>query len=92
MSCVILLVGTVAGVPTEFDGKYVKLYDPTYVHPDGYDGGILEVTSDKCEAMQFPDAGAACAKWMQAYGWREDDGEPNRPLTAWNVSVEEVQI
>jgi hypothetical protein len=40
--------------------------------------------------MQFPDAGAALAKWKQAYGWRRD-GEWNRPLTAWTVSVEEAR-
>ena len=90
MSCVIKLVGTVAGVPTEFDGKYVKAYDPTYRHPDGYDGGILEVTENRDEAMQFPSMKEARAKWREAYGWRQD-GEPNRPLTAWVVLFESIE-
>jgi len=87
VACVIRLIGTVAGVPTEFDGKYVRRYDPTYVHPEGYDGGILEVTVDPAAALQFPDAASALAKWRERYGWRED-GHWNRPLTAWSVSIE----
>lgn len=86
----IRLVGTATGEPTEFDGTYVKFYDPTYVHPDGYDGGTLEVTKDPREAMQFPDLGAALAKWRQAFGWG-GCGQPNRPLTAWTVTFEEVE-
>lgn len=85
MSCAILLVETVDGELTEFDGKYVKEYDPTYVHPEGYDGGILEVTSDLREAMHFPDLRAALEKYRQSFGMRSD-GKPNRPLTAWTIT------
>lgn len=84
MSCVIQLIETAAGEPTEFDGQYVRYYDPTYVHPEGYDGGILEVTPDPKQAMQFPNVEAAMEKWRQPYGVRAD-GKPNRPLTAWMV-------
>jgi hypothetical protein len=87
MSVVIYLIGTVGSEPTEFDGKYVKVYDPTYVHPEGYDGGILEVTDDPAEALQFPDMAAAIAKYRQTHGWRRD-GEWNRPLTMWSVEFE----
>jgi hypothetical protein len=89
MSCAILLVGTVAGELTEFDGQFVKAYDPSYVHPDGYDGGLLETTSDLSEAMRFPDVQAALEKWRQPFGMRWD-GEPERPLTAWSVEFQNI--
>ena len=88
-SCAILLVGTVEGVPTEFDGKYVKAYDPAYVHPDGYDGGLLEVTGDVREAMRFPNVHAAIEKYRQPFGVRWD-GKPERPLTAWTITFEVI--
>lgn len=81
------LVSTAAGVPTEFDGCYVVEYDPTYVHPQGYDGGILRVTANRAEAMRFETIGAALELWRKSYGNRAD-GEPNRPLTAWSVMLE----
>jgi hypothetical protein len=88
MACVIRLLCTVAGTPTKFDGFYVKTYNPAYTLPDGtYDGGILEVTANPAEALKFPDAMAAFKKYREAYGFRED-GEWNRPLTAWTVAVE----
>ena len=87
MSYVIHILETAAGVATEFDNSFVKAYDPAWVHPDGYDGGILEVTQDPAEAMQFPTMLAAYRKWKEAYGMRED-GMPNRPLTAWMVLFE----
>lgn len=83
----IKIIGLANGEPTEFDGKYVKAYDPTY-HPAGqqYDGGILEVTEDPADALTFADAGAALACWQRSHGTRED-GKPNRPLTAWTVEI-----
>jgi hypothetical protein len=86
MSFVIQLLGTAAGETTEFDGKYVVHYDPTYVDAGGYDGGILEVTTDRSKAQRFPDKRAAFEKWREPFGIRQD-GQPNRPLTAWTVSI-----
>lgn len=88
MSKVVLrLIETASGQPTEYDGKFVEFYDPTYC-PEGmdYDGGILLVTSDIHQALQFKNAAAALAKWRESYGIRED-GEPNRPLTAWSIEI-----
>lgn len=84
---VLKLLTTIRGQVTEFDGKYLVAYDPAY-HPPGeeYDGGLLEVTDDINRAMQFENAAAALAKWRESYGIRED-GEPNRPLSAWSVEV-----
>jgi hypothetical protein len=90
MSVAILLLATTDGTPTEFDGKYVKAYDPTYVHPEGYDGGILEVTADINEAMRFPDLRAALEKYRQPFSIRPIDGEPHRPLTGWTVTFENI--
>jgi len=90
MKVAILLLETAYGTPTEFDGKYVAAYDPSYVTPDGsYDGGILEVTDDLAAAMAFPTLTAAYAKYRESYGIRPD-GEPNRPLTAWSVTFEQI--
>jgi hypothetical protein len=81
------LVATVTGVKTEFDGLYVKRYDPSY-HPPGeaYDGGLLEVTPDPAEALTFPTGSAAIMLWQLAHGTRPD-GTPDRPLTAWTIEV-----
>jgi len=84
---VLRMVGCVSGEPTPFDGLYVKAYNPSY-RPPGYkyDGGLLEVTGDPNEALQFADIGAALAKWREPFGLRPD-GQPNRPLTAWSCEV-----
>jgi hypothetical protein len=62
MSARLRLLGTVAGVPTEFDGAYVRAYDPAHMIPVGrngrytvYDGGKLEVTKDLNEAKVCAD-------------------------------------
>lgn len=83
----IKLIGLSNGEDTQFDGKFVKLYDPHYC-PDGeqYDGGKLEVTPNRDEALEFPDAKAAIEYWRQSHGIRPD-GKPNRPLTAFSVEI-----
>jgi hypothetical protein len=86
MSYVIRLIETRTGEPTEFDGQYVELYDPTYIHPEGYDGGLLVTTPDEARALRFPTVEAAFACYRQEFG-RRHDGEPNRPLTAWTVEI-----
>jgi hypothetical protein len=86
MSYVIRLLQTRHGEPTEFDGQFVSEYDPAYVHPEGYDGGILHTTPDLARAKRFDTMLEAIAYYRQKYGMREN-GEPNRPLTAWNVEI-----
>jgi hypothetical protein len=91
MAWAIKLLETAAGAVTEFDGMYVKAYDPTYDPPgEEYDGGILEVTGNIEEALAFETPTAAFAKWKQSYGTRED-GRPNRPLTAWTIECELIE-
>ena len=91
MRVAIRIIGRVDDEPTQFDGKFVKAYDPTYRLPDGsYDGGILEVTSEPSEALSFLTMEEAAKKWAQSYGIRPWDGKPNRPLTAFHCSIERV--
>lgn len=87
---VLKLLETASGQVTEFDGKYLVFYDPTYVHPGGYDGGLLKVSGDISLAMQFSSAAAALEKWRESFGKRED-GELNRPLTAWTIEILPVE-
>jgi hypothetical protein len=87
-SYVIRLIG--ARILTRFDGGYLKLYDPTYIAPKGYNGGIFEVTFNHSEAMRFSDLDAAIKKYRQSYGLRAD-GRLNRPLTAWTVAFVPVE-
>ena len=88
------IVGCVNGEPHEFDGKYVKLYDPTYHLPNGqYEGGILELTTDRGQARRFVSHVEAMEQWRQpagckCHGIRPWDGNPNRPLTAFHVAIE----
>lgn len=83
-----ILLGTLAdGTPFERTGQYVVEYDPKKLLPDGrYDGGLLTTTYDITKAREFHSHDELFEYWRQTHGLRED-GEPNRPLTAYCVSV-----
>lgn len=88
----IVLVDTAGPIPAhdgEFAGQYLASYDP-----DGMAGfGVFTGTTDSAKAMRFDDIGAALACWKQkstVRPWR-DDGEPNRPLTAFTVTFKTVE-
>jgi hypothetical protein len=69
---------------------YVKRYDPNL-----HDGrGDVVVTSDPREAIQFADAKHAMAFYRQVSSTRpvRPDGAPNRPLTAFTVTIEAVEV
>jgi hypothetical protein len=87
----IQLVGLTNGQPHEMSGQYVVSYDPDYHLPDGsYDGGALVCTPDLAKATRFHPtdaflmlrAGPNCP----CHSLRED-GQPNRPLTMFDVMV-----
>lgn len=86
------LLGLARGSPPdehEHGDSYVVSYDPEYHLPDGsYDGGWLETTTNPKEATEFSFP-RAVVLWMsgptcQCHHLRPD-GEPNRPLMAFNV-------
>jgi hypothetical protein len=59
---------------------------------DAYRGhGDAKFTSDVAKAKRFPDVEAA-AYWKRQSRDRpfRPDGQPNRPLTAYNVTFEDV--
>jgi hypothetical protein len=88
------LLETASGVPHSCCGKYVKTYDVAFVHPHGYDGGKLVMTSNPDEALAFDSQREAFELWRSTAPAPYDkrpDGKPNRPLTAFTVEVEEAR-
>jgi hypothetical protein len=84
-------VGTVAGKWHPCTGKYIVSYDPDVHRENGeYDGGHLICTRDPEQAALLPiqeafdlwQSGPHC----ECHRLRED-GEPNRPLTAFTVAM-----
>jgi hypothetical protein len=66
-------------------GAYLRSYDP-----EAFDGrGDAGWTTNLDAAMVFPDSAAAFACWRQQPRCRplREDGQPNRPLTAFTVEV-----
>src|SRR5690242_5463101 len=89
----IYLIGLASGQSHPHCPGWVKYYDPSYVRPEGYDGGILVVTQNPLEAMTFLTAQEAFEKWKETAPPPHDirpDGQPNRPLTAFSVTVQRL--
>lgn len=75
------------GVADEFEGKFLVEYDPSRlgVSPAGHElNAHLLVTDDPAQALNFSDLITAMKYVRQSYGMRVD-GEPNRPLTAFDL-------
>jgi hypothetical protein len=71
-------------------GSYVKSYSA-----DGHEGlGDLEITMVASEALRFPTPAEAWRAWRQQSTVRplRRDGRANRPLTAYTVSVEPIDV
>lgn len=91
MSCVIRirwLEGSFT-IGDNVEGSYVKWYDP-----DAFGGrGDMKATTKIEEAKKFTHAGAAMEFYRQVSTVRplRNDGRPNRPLTAFTVSIENVE-
>lgn len=68
-------------------GQYVVSFDP-----DAYDGrGYLVTTKDKRKALRFDSPSAAMTFYQRqstVHPLRKSDGRPNRPLTAFTVTLE----
>lgn len=86
---IIRCVAAGSGAASPYDGMYLKRY-----LPEAHDGqGEAEWTADLAEAVTFPDALAARQAWMHIPVSRptREDGNPNRPLTAFSVSIERIR-
>lgn len=67
-------------------GRFVERYDPDFA--DGR--GMVDTTDDLSRAMRFPDAIEAWALWKlpsTVHPIRLSDGKPNRPMTAFSITV-----
>jgi hypothetical protein len=89
VTLVMRIVGLVNGEPTVADDKFVKAYHPERLHDATELVQSLEVTDDPAEAIHFADATEARNLWATEVGPpRPWDGKPNRPLTAFTISLE----
>lgn len=66
------------------EGRYVARYDPDDDHDP------VATTDDPSDALTFASASGAMACWRRPSTRRpfRTDGKPNRPLTAYTVTVE----
>ena len=89
---VILIHGLVSGQSTPYDETYLKRFD--FAGAPGGEANLHTVATPQ-EAAQFPDLEAARQEWMKVdprQPRRPYDGRPNRPLTAFSVSIEPVTV
>jgi len=85
---VIKMQGFTNGTPMPHAGQYLKSFD--FNANDGQGWG--EFTVKARDAMIFPSQVAAFEFWRTTSDVKpvRPDGEPNRPLTCANVSIEEI--
>lgn len=89
---VIQIVGVATGEGSAFDGMYLREYDPSR---DGVDHegtpmmSHVRGTWDPAKALRFRSVAEAHACWTQVDPRQplRRDGKPNRPLTAFTVSI-----
>jgi hypothetical protein len=88
------LTGTVAlaGLQVPADSAGRRYLETANI--EAYDGrGTATWTEDPAEAIRFASQAAAIEFWRRQSSVRplRDDGQPNRPLTAFTVSVEPIE-
>jgi hypothetical protein len=85
---VIKIVENASGLPCPVAGHYLESYDPDW--PD-HPLGQARFTRNIAYAKTYADAGEAFADLMRvrAQDPVRPDGKPNRPLTAFTVSIED---
>jgi hypothetical protein len=86
----ILWFGGHVRVPSSAEGKYVKAFDP-----DAHDGlGDVVLCTHAEDAKKFQSFADAVTFYHQVSRVRpsRDDGKPNRPLTAYTVSMEGLPL
>jgi hypothetical protein len=87
---VIRIVALADGRPHRDEGAYLKSWDV-----DARRGrGEICTTRDLAHAYRFADAGEAFKAWKTTSTVQplRDDGEPNRPLTAFSVEIVTVEL
>ena len=69
-----------------YAGQYLRRYDPDY----GDGRGLVEATSNVEEAKVFPSSVEAWEEWKRPSTVQplRADGKPNRPMTAWTVTIQ----
>lgn len=75
--------------PSVVDGMYLESFDPEANEGRGH----IQGTPLLCRAMQFDSKAEAVALWLtvpKCRPVRESDGRPNKPLTAFHMSIEEL--
>jgi hypothetical protein len=86
---VIRLLAMADAAPCPVAGEFVKTFDP-----DAADGrGLLATTDTPGHAKRFETAAEAWEFWRQTsrtHPVRLTDGKPNRPMTAFTVSIEDA--
>jgi hypothetical protein len=92
---VIQIVGLINGGTTSFDGQYVVDYDPSRNGVEPSSGFpmccYLETTPDRDKATRFEIRDAfALYQQVDPRHTIRPDGKPNRPLTAFTVTIEKV--
>jgi hypothetical protein len=99
MAVAIVLIGLSDGNRTPHDGRYLKAYDPTWLHEPveelpGVDRfvAVLESTANIAEAKRFATLQDAilCRNSVSPNQPVRPDGRPNRPLTAFTMTFEQV--
>jgi hypothetical protein len=86
MAHVIQVVGHADGTPCNMAGQYLETFNP-----NAHDGrGRATWTTTRSRAMQFTDVVEALRTYLQQSSTHplREDGNPNRPLTAYNVTFE----
>lgn len=89
MAAVIKIVKRNDDAPCPEAGQYVVMFD----HDANFGHGQGEFKADRDYALRFPDKAAAEAFVQRAGRWRPtrpETGEPNQPLAAYAVTIEEV--
>lgn len=91
MKSIIRIIGLADGRTSDIDGAWLAAYDNTLEDEHGV--GTVHATREMDRAMRFHDFKDAWEFWKQGSLTipRRPDGKPNRPLTAFTVTIENVE-
>jgi len=89
MKTIIQIVGCAGPFECSFAGEYILSFD-AYANENGLGVGELLTTPNPLDAKRFDNFKAAWEFWKQQSPTvpLRPDGQPNRPLTAFHVSLE----